>query len=453
MAEESQQAKGKESELIRNIVFEINRISMALKRHPLALEKTEFLDAAAGKLTEWDLRKLGGFQAILNTYFKYDDKDITQIQEHKNHLAYVRKLEKIVGNMESFKNRLVKELSDVVASGKFEVQELSEDATRKFLKELTKDKPDGEVRSVVTLWSDQHYGTNVHLEDLGGKNSFGWKQGARRLAKLVEQVATYKVEKRAHHEELVILLDGDNIGGILHNQEGPDFDLMVFQINGTTAYYKQAISFLSKLFPKVRVVCQPGNHSRVGHKSSNDRAFQQKYDSFENVIFYALSACFAGNPKVSFEVSRAPFSDVKIQGHRVYVTHGDTVFNLGNVSNNIRVATIEQQVNRINAEELRLGKPAYELFCMGHVHHPLVTELPSGARIAVNGCLIGTDSYALGIGIHSSNPTQLIWESTRKYVQGDVRIVNVADADNLSRYDSIIQPYKYELSAAKEDPN
>lgn len=431
-------------------MFEINRISMALKRHPLSLGKTEFLDVVAGKITEWDLRKLGGFQGILEAYFKYDDKDVTAIQDHKNHLSYVRKLERTVGNMSSFKERMVKELAGIVASSKYQTSELSDKMCREFLKDMAKDKPGDEKRSVVTLWSDQHYGTNVVLEDMGGKNEFGWTIGGRRLGKLVEQVAMYKIEKRGLHEELVILLDGDNIGGVINSQEGPDFDLMVFQINGTTAYYKQAITFLSKLYPKVRVICQPGNHSRVMHKQSKDRAMQQKYDSFENVIFYALSAVFARDPKVEFEVSRAPFSDVSIQGHRTYVTHGDTVFNLGNVSNSVKMGSIEHQVNRINAEELRVRKRPYELFCMGHVHHPMVTELSSGARLAINGCLIGSDPYALGIGIQSSNPSQLMWESTKRYVQGDVRIVNVSDADKEPRYERIIKPYNYQLSEEKE---
>lgn len=446
MAEESPQLKNNDSKLIRDIVFEINRISMALKRHPLALEKAEFLDAAAGKFTEWDLRKLGGFGGILNAYFRYDDKDIAQIQEHKNHLSYVQKLEKTVGNRESFRNKLIKELSDIVANTKFNVEELSDSATRKFLGDLCKERPGGSNRSIVTLWSDHHFGTNIYREEVGGKNEFSWDVAARRLGKLVEQVATYKMEKRALHHELVILLAGDNIGGIIHNQEGPDFDLMVFQICGATAYYKQAITFLRKMFPRVRVICQPGNHGRVGHKSTSERVFQQKYDSFENVIFYSLSSCFAGDKGVTFEVSRAPFSDVKIQGHRVYVTHGDTVFNLGNVSNNVRLASLELQVNRINAEELRAGKGAYELFCLGHVHHPMITELSSGSRISINGTLMGTDPYALGIGIHSSDPAQLIWEATDKYVQGDVRIVNVADADKEPRHERIIRPYRYELS-------
>lgn len=436
-----------EPSLLKTVVFELNRVAVALNKHPLQLRKVEFLDHCH-RVTEWDLRKVGGFAGLLNRYFRYDAYDLKAIQSHRNHLAYVRQLEQTVGNRASFQESFTTALVKHLQGAHYSPRQLNKAETTRLLKAALLPHDKGETRSIVTLWSDHHFGTNVSAEEMGGKNRYDWTVGARRLGKLVEQVATYKQEKRSVHEELVILLAGDNIGGVIHHQEGPDLDLLVFQICGTTAYYRQAIDWLKNFYPKIRVVCQPGNHGRVAHKQSQDRAFQQKYDSFENVIFYALSGIFAADPKVSFEVSKAPFSDVRIQGHRVYVTHGDTVFNLGNVSNNVRVATLELQVNRINAEELRLGKSAYELFCLGHVHHAMVTELASGARLAINSSLIGTDPYALGIGIHSSSPAQLVWESTKKFVQGDVRIINVSDADEEVRYERIIRPYRYELKAA-----
>jgi hypothetical protein len=87
------------------------------------------------------------------------------------------------------------------------------------------------------------------------------------------------------------------------------------------------------------------------------------------------------------------------------------------------------------------------MFCTGHVHHPLFTHVGSGVKIVINGCLIGTDPYALSVGIQSSQPVQVLWETTRQYVQGDVRSIYVSDADDKAKYDKIIKPYRYELSA------
>jgi hypothetical protein len=435
---------------IKNIVNKIEDVAKDLETTPARMSRAEFLEAVVGSLTEWDLRKYGGYSSIIASHFMPTEKDLPIIQEHKNHISYVRGLEKKLGNIEAFKNQVTKELTNILSKIKVEENILDKSETKTYLNSLSIDRSSKADRSIVSLWSDQHFGSNITRDEMGGKNEYNWEIGARRLGMLVEQIATYKIEKRGRHEELVILLDGDNIGGVIHNQEGPDFDLMIHQVCGTLSYYIQAFTTLSAFFPKIRIVCQPGNHGRVQHKSSKDRALHQKYDSFENIIFYALSSKFAYNKNITFEVSKAPFSTIKIQGHRVYMTHGDTVFNLGNVSNNIRMASLEHQVNRINAEELRAGQKAYELFCMGHVHHPMVTELDSGARLAINGALVGTDQFALGIGIQSSNPSQLLWESTKQHVLGDVRIVNVGDADSVVRYEHIIRPYNYELAAAKE---
>jgi len=68
-------------------------------------------------------------------------------------------------------------------------------------------------------------------------------------------------------------------------------------------------------------------------------------------------------------------------------------------------------------------------------------------KIVINGCLIGTDPYALSVGIQSSQAVQVLWETTRQYVQGDVRSIYVSDADDKAKYDKIIKPYKYSLGA------
>jgi hypothetical protein len=51
-----------------------------------------------------------------------------------------------------------------------------------------------------------------------------------------------------------------------------------------------------------------------------------------------------------------------------------------------------------------------------------------------------------GAGIMTNSPIQVIWESNQKYAYGDDRWIYVAEADNNSRFDRIIKPYKYELS-------
>lgn len=435
-------------DIVKDLVFEIQRISQKLDVKPQEITKAQFLKESK-EFKEWDLRKVGGIGALVKTYFRQTDRDLRTIQANKRHISYVNKLERIVGDRESYHSTLIKNLSQVMGESDIDAKPLDAKTTKEYLKSLrlaTKTPYDSERRSLCTVWSDQHFGTNVDKDEMAGLNEYNWKIGARRLGLLCEQIATYKIEKRHLHDELVIYMIGDNIAGVIHDQEGPGHDLMSYQLNGTFSYYVQAINYLKAFFPLIRVECQPGNHGRFMHKASKDRAMQNKFDSFENSIFYGLSMVFAKDSKVRVNVPKAPFLDVTVQGHRTFATHGDTVFETGNVGKSIHISKLEKQVNSINAEELKKGKKPYELFCTGHVHHPLFTHVGPGIKVIVNGCLIGTDPFAKSIGIHASLPVQVLWETTPQYVQGDSRSIYVNSADAQKKYEKIIKPYDYELA-------
>jgi hypothetical protein len=439
-----------ESKLIKEVVAKIKTISEDLGlEHPALLSKAQFFELS--KLSEWSLRKIGGYQSVLDTYFPYTDKELKTIELNDQRKAYISKLERKYGKWDLFKDKLTESLTAELSKIKVEPLVLDKKTTEKYLRDHIVPSPSGDKdnRTIFSVWSDQHFGTNVNKEELGGLNEFNWVIGARRLGMLCEQIASYKIERRNLHEQLVIMLAGDNIGGIIHNQEGPDYDLITHQVNGTLFYYIQAINYLKNFFPSVRVLCQPGNHGRMMHKRSQDRALSQKYDSFENIMFYSLSSVFSKDPKVTIETSKAPFIDATVQGHRIWMSHGDTVFAVGNVGKNIKLEKIEGQIHRRNAEALAKGEKPFELFVSGHVHHPVITQVGPGVRVVINGCLIGTDSFAQSVGIFSSTPTQVIWETTKKHVMGDSRQIFVAEADQNKHFETVIKPFSYELSVVK----
>lgn len=440
------------SRLIKGIIADVKRISTALElQHPSFLTKVQFLEAS--NYSEWDLRRLGGYRTLLNTYFPFSDKELKDIEITKQRKSYIAQLEKKYGSWEVFQEQLTESLTNKLKDIKIEPLILDKAKTKQYLKEHIVPSPnkDSEARTICSIFSDQHFGSNVDKVELGGVNEFNWVIAARRLGMLCEQIASYKIERRNLHEQLVVMLAGDNIGGIIHNQEGPDYDAITHQVNGTLFYYIQALTYLRNFFPSIRVLCQPGNHGRMQHKQDKGRALAQKYDSYENIIFYALSSVFSKDKKISIETSKAPFIDATIQGHRVWMSHGDTVFAVGNVGKKINLERIEHQIHRINAEARDKGTRPYELFASGHVHHPVITQVGSGVRVVINGCLIGTDSFAQSVGIVSSTPTQVIWETTKKHVMGDNRQIFVAEADNNPHFETIIKPFRYELSTERKD--
>jgi hypothetical protein len=65
--------------------------------------------------------------------------------------------------------------------------------------------------------------------------------------------------------------------------------------------------------------------------------------------------------------------------------------------------------------------------------------------LVVNGCLSGLDPYAQSVGITTSNPTQEIFEMTTDHAVGDIRLIQVRDADGKKELDKIIKPYDYKF--------
>jgi hypothetical protein len=391
----------------------------------------------------WDTIRRNRATQLLNS--KEVLESLKLVQASRIHDGYVKGLERHVGSIRAGWDKLYHDIASKISGIRVNSVVLDAAATKRFLEARTGgERPSGERRSVCTIWSDHHFGANVDPEEMGNGNRYDWEIAARRLGMICEETATYKESRRKYHDELVIFLLGDSIGGIIHNQEGPSYDLMINQIIGATEYYIQAINYLKArgLYPKVRVYCQPGNHGRVQHKADKSRALVNKYDSLENIVFYNLALAFRGDPRVEIHVPKAPFCDVEVQGHRVYGTHGDTVFTTGNVGHAINTKAIEQKVANINAMERDKGKKPFSLFLAAHGHRSATTSTSNGVHVVINGCLIGLDSYGQGLGIPDTRPSQHLWEMTPKFAFGDNRFLEVQSADGEKDFEKIIRPYK-----------
>jgi hypothetical protein len=433
-----------DSKLVKDIVKEIERIAENLNLETYQLPKAKFIELS--KITEWQLRSVGGYQSLLQAYYPMPNKELKEIQLLKERKAYVSKLEKKFGTWEMFSEQLTESLVKTLGKIKVEPKILDEKATKEYIKGVaTKELHDTTPRSICVALTDLHFGTHVDKEELGGKNEFNWEIAARRFGFIIDQLVTYKIEQRSLHEEVVFLLGGDLIGGVIHNQEGPDYDLITHQVNGALDYFIQGFEYVAKVFPKIRVICQPGNHGRMMHKMSKDRALSQKYDSYENMVFHSLSKVFVKNPKVEIVVPKTPYAELRVQGHRIYMTHGDGVFATGNPGKSINTERIEIQAHRVNEEERNHHRKPFSLFVFGHVHQAAHFQTNSGIQIIINGSMIGTDSYAQGVGIMSNNPVQVMWETNSKFVVGDSRWLFVTEADKEKKYEKIIKPFNYEL--------
>jgi len=140
-----------------------------------------------------------------------------------------------------------------------------------------------------------------------------------------------------------------------------------------------------------------------------------------------------------FFFSFSPWVEAKAQGNKIFATHGDTVFNVGNVGSSVNVKSIENQVNKINAS--LKDHEEYAVFVVGHIHQALVTQISNGSILVINGALTPPNSYANSLGIMESSQIQVMWESTKEYPVGDIRFIDVTETGDKAKLDLIIQPF------------
>jgi predicted phosphodiesterase len=283
--------------------------------------------------------------------------------------------------------------------------------------------------------SDTHFGSDVKAEETGVAN-YGVKEESRRLAKVVQETIEYKKEHRAE-TALNVLLIGDLTNGTLHDPR--DGAPMAEQVCRAIHLLSQALMRLASEFPSVDVYCESGNHGRRKERHYG-RATNQKWDSYETIIYYALKQALANQKNVKIHITKKPYDHFEVFGKKILYTHGDSVLNPGYPGKDIKIGSLETQLNKINAG--LKDTEEYSVAVVGHVHVFSQTLLSNGVYMITNGALIPPDEFAVSIGILESPCGQLLFESVEGYPVGDTRFIRVGvDEDKNASLDKIIQPW------------
>jgi hypothetical protein len=149
----------------------------------------------------------------------------------------------------------------------------------------------------------------------------------------------------------------------------------------------------------------------------------------------------AGVKNVTFHIPKSPYYTVELFDKKGFFTHGDTVLKPGYPGRSINVSALYQQICKWNASR-NIGAP-FHLFACGHVHFGSVTNMPNGAVMITNGCLIPPDSFSVSIGAADVACGQYMFESVEGHAVGDQRFIVVDGAESKSEYNNIIKPFYF----------
>jgi predicted phosphodiesterase len=388
-------------------------------------------------ITDWHLRPFGGLTGLKKN-FPLTNKDLVEIKKQKEASSYIRNLEAQLADKQSLEKDIREALS--LSAKPVKVKPYKPVKRKKSHK-----------RDVVAMLNDTHIGLKVDPKEVDGLNEFNFEIASRRIGFFIDEVCDYKREKRDEVDNLHLLLNGDLIAGIIHGLQGNDLYMLTHQVNGAVHIFTNAIAHLAENFKNVKVYFSTGNHGDSPHRREGGRVLSQVYDSIEGQIFYAVSAAHKETKNVSFHAGHTLYQDFQLPAGRAACTHGHLMFSraLGNPGTTVNTKSLGTAISDFNQSQIRLGKEEIRLFLFGHTHCHFHITTKSGVQVYNAPSLSGIDSFAYSIGITNNLTGQVVFESTEKYMIGDVRLIHVNEADKNEMYDLIIPPYDMELVYSK----
>lgn len=287
-------------------------------------------------------------------------------------------------------------------------------------------------RTVVLLLSDLHFGSD--LLSLDNPIPYRAIEEARRLEFVTRETIDYKPQYRAN-TELLLLLNGDLLDGAIHDLNNTA--TITEQMIVCWKYFQPMMAWFSKTFPKVRVVCTTGNHSRITTYNAR-RATSAKYNSYETILYYGLKEMCSSLSNVEFFIPFMPVAMVDVYGNKILVSHSDTEIKIGHPDN--QAAQNAAILDKINSTELYGSK--FEVAAFGHWHTGRVHY--KNPRTVFNAALVPPNGHARTMGYIGEASGQMLFECTPDYALGDVRFLSVdktTDADE--RLGNIIKPFRF----------
>lgn len=249
----------------------------------------------------------------------------------------------------------------------------------------------------VFLFSDWHIEEEIRPQQVRGKNEFNLEIADQRIQRLGNKAVEYALSRKSETDipEVVVWLGGDFMSGYIHeelmtiNQLSPP-DAIIWVKSRISAILRH----IASNFPKVRVVCNVGNHGRTTHKRWMHNGQRNSYEwLMYHVIADEMKA--SGVQNIEFFIPESYFAEFSVFETAVRTHHGDNVMyggGVGGPSIPINKAIAAWDV----AEQV-------DIDYFGHLH-----TFIDHHRWCMNGSLIGYSPYSVAIKAKYQRPLQVV---------------------------------------------
>jgi hypothetical protein len=242
----------------------------------------------------------------------------------------------------------------------------------------------------------------IHATDwqLGKKSvSYGMETCAQRIERFTEKVMHLTDIQRSHHpvDEAVLIWSGDMVegGGNIFPSQIHEIEAHLFeQLFECVKIMETQVRTLAAYFPKLRIVCEYGNHGRLGRYGDGTYAG----DNADRMA-YKITQMQTRDLSIEWQMSDDWYQICEIGNYRALVVHGDEIKGYGG---NVPAFGI---LRKCNAWASGVIEPFVDAY-MGHFHTPMSLTMANGGRVFVTGSPESHNEYAREFVAATGKPSQ-----------------------------------------------
>jgi len=204
------------------------------------------------------------------------------------------------------------------------------------------------------------------------------------LSKRIETFAQKVIElteiQRAHHpvKECVLMFGGDMVEGVsIFPGQAYEIEAHLFeQLFEVSRIMEQMVRTFSAYFEKVSIVCEYGNHGRIGRKGDMPNG-----DNIDRVAYKITSDRTKDLKNVTWQQSLDWYQIVEIGKYRALLVHGDEIGSYGGI------------LRKVSSWSTGVVEPFADCY-VGHFHTPTTLTMANAGRIFVSGSPESHNEYA-----------------------------------------------------------
>lgn len=243
----------------------------------------------------------------------------------------------------------------------------------------------------------------LHATDwqLGKKTvTYGMATCAARMQQFTEKALHLTDIQRADHpvNDMTLMFGGDMVEGItIFPGQAWEVEAHLFeQLFEAARIMETMVRTFAENYSKVSVVCEFGNHGRLGRKGE-----LPAHDNIDAVAYRIAQDRTRDIKNVTWQMSSDWYQIVTVGNYRALLVHGDEIKSFGG---NTPAFGILRKANAWATGVVESFQDVY----MGHFHTPMALTIANGGRVFVTGSPESHNEYAREFIAAIGKPSQRI---------------------------------------------